>query len=579
MKNIFISALLAISSQAFGAYLNLQPLANQSVNGFCGAAHYSPNTSPNNTFLFGGLGVAGNASCTTDVNGFVTHVGAYNRLTFSNHARSFNFQSFQVNNATGGSLNLSVQSISNMDIWDAPGIDVVVATENFTVPANTTQTITLNGNHLKLKTAIINFSATNIAGVSFRNFSVEVLSSVGGNVSGLAAGEAVTLINNGSDNKTVSANGSFTFDTFLESGSSYSVTVGTNPPGKICSVTRGSGTVGVSNVTNVAVACAVPAPTVSSVSPTSGTTTGGTSITITGTNLTGATGITVGGAACTGVTITSATSATCSTPAGSAGTASILVTTGGGTNAANTLFTYVATPTVTAVSPTSGSTTGGTSITITGTNLTGATGITVGGSACSAFSVTNSTTATCTTPAGSAGTASVLVTTAGGTNAANTLFTYFLPIPIVSANGSATITGGNFLAAQFSSASRAPPTGKTFPYGVFEFTAQTTSGGTVSITITYPQALPTNTRYLKLINDAWADWTNLVSVSGNTVTYSVVDGGTGDSNSAVGLITDPFGPVIDVATDAAPIPTLSEWAMIFLASLMAMFAIFTTRRR
>ena len=90
----------------------------------------------------------------------------------------------------------------------------------------------------------------------------------------------------------------------------------------------------------------------------------------------------------------------------------------------------------------------------------------------------------------------------------------------------------------------------------------------MSITITYPQALPANTRYLKLINDAWVDWTNLVSVSGNTVTYSVVDGGTGDSNSAVGLITDPFGPVID---DASPIPTLSEWAMILMVGLMGIF--------
>lgn len=344
MKNIFIFALFAISSQAFGAYKNLQPLANQSVNGFCDFFNYSPNTSPTGNFLFAGLS-GGIAACRTDVDGFVRHANPYTRLSFSNSSRFFNFQSFQVNNATGGSLNLSVRSTSNLDIWDAPGIDVVVATENFTVPANTTQTITLNGNHLKLKTAIINFSATNIAGVSFRNFSVEVLSSVGGSVSGLAAGEAVTLINNGANNNTVSANGSFTFDTFLESGSSYSVTVGTNPPGKICSVTRGSGTVGVNNVTNIAVACvAVPAPTVSSVSPTSGTTTGGTSITITGTDFTGATAVRVGGSACTGYTVNSATSITCTTPAGTAGTASILVTTAGGTNAANTLFTYEVVP-------------------------------------------------------------------------------------------------------------------------------------------------------------------------------------------------------------------------------------------
>jgi hypothetical protein len=255
-----------------------------------------------------------------------------------------------------------------------------------------------------------------------------------------------------------------------------------------------------------------------------------------------------------------------------------VVTTPGGTNSANTLFTYaVPAPAVTSVSPASGSTLGGTSITITGTNLTGATSITVGGVAATNVTIVSSTTATLTTPAGSAGTASVVVTTPGGTNSANTLFSYFLPTPIVSANGSAVITGGNFIAAQFISASTPPPTGKTFPYGVFGFTAQTTAGGAVSISITYPQVLPANTRYLKLINGAWVDWTNMVSVSGSTVTYSVTDGGTGDSNPVSGLITDTFGPVIDI--DISQIPTLSEWAMILMASLMGMLAFVRMRRQ
>ena len=82
-------------------------------------------------------------------------------------------------------------------------------------------------------------------------------------------------------------------------------------------------------------------PTVASVSPNTGSTAGGTAITITGTDLTGATAITLRGAACTNVTVVSATSATCTTPAGTAGTASVVVTTPGGSSAANTLFTYV----------------------------------------------------------------------------------------------------------------------------------------------------------------------------------------------------------------------------------------------
>ena len=90
----------------------------------------------------------------------------------------------------------------------------------------------------------------------------------------------------------------------------------------------------------VIISPANPVPTVASVSPTTGSTAGGTAITITGTDLTGATAITVGGAACTNVTASS-TSATCTTPAGTAGTASVEVTTPGGTSSANTLFTYM----------------------------------------------------------------------------------------------------------------------------------------------------------------------------------------------------------------------------------------------
>ena len=94
-----------------------------------------------------------------------------------------------------------------------------------------------------------------------------------------------------------------------------------------------------------------PVATVSAVSPASGSTAGGTSITITGTGFAAGATVTVGGAACTNVNVVSATSITCTTPAGSAGTASVVVTAGGQSNAANTLFTYAA-PTTTTTAPT-----------------------------------------------------------------------------------------------------------------------------------------------------------------------------------------------------------------------------------
>ena len=79
---------------------------------------------------------------------------------------------------------------------------------------------------------------------------------IGGTVSGLNTGTSVTLLDNGGDSLTVTANGAFTFKTALASGAAYSVTVGTQPTGETCTVTNGSGTVGSANVTNVAVACA-----------------------------------------------------------------------------------------------------------------------------------------------------------------------------------------------------------------------------------------------------------------------------------------------------------------------------------
>ena len=186
------------------------------------------------------------------------------------------------------------------------------------------------------------------------------------------------------------------------------------------------------------------------------------------------------------------------------------------------------------------------------------------------------------TPVG-AGTATITATQAAvvGVNEQATQ-SYALTVLAVEAIGgpsfgTSLMSGGGFIAntGRFIAASNTPA-GKTFPYGVFEFTAQTTPGGTVTVTVTYPQALPSSARYLKLINGSWADWTTQVTVSGNTATYSITDNGTGDSNAAAGLITDPFGPVIDV--EVAQIPTLSEWALMFLASLMVIFAFVRVRR-
>jgi hypothetical protein len=83
-------------------------------------------------------------------------------------------------------------------------------------------------------------------------------------------------------------------------------------------------------------------PTVTAVSPSSGSAAGGTAVTITGTGFAGGATVTVGGAACTNVLVASATEISCTTPAGTAGTASVVVTSSGRSSVANTLFSYTA---------------------------------------------------------------------------------------------------------------------------------------------------------------------------------------------------------------------------------------------
>lgn len=92
---------------------------------------------------------------------------------------------------------------------------------------------------------------------------------IGGTVSGLPTGANVVLQNNGTDNLTVSANGSFTFSKSVEGEKTYAVTVLTQPAGATCTVTaNGSGKMDAdgTNVTNVAVTCVVTASLTGTVS-------------------------------------------------------------------------------------------------------------------------------------------------------------------------------------------------------------------------------------------------------------------------------------------------------------------------
>ena len=76
---------------------------------------------------------------------------------------------------------------------------------------------------------------------------------VGGTVT--VSGSGLVLQNEGGDDLPISASGTFTFDTRVISGTPYSVSVVTQPPGGFCSVANASGTVAAADVTNVTVTC------------------------------------------------------------------------------------------------------------------------------------------------------------------------------------------------------------------------------------------------------------------------------------------------------------------------------------
>jgi hypothetical protein len=226
---------------------------------------------------------------------------------------------------------------------------------------------------------------------------------------------------------------------------------------------------------------APPAPTISSVIPNSGPITGGTGVTITGTNLTGATAVTFGGTAATGVTVANATTITATTPAHAAGAVDVVVTNSSGIGTGTGAYTYVATPTVTSVIPNSGPITGGTGVTITGTNLTGATAVTFGGTAATGVTVVNATTITATTPAHAAGAVDVVVTTPGGIGTGTGAYTYVATPTVTTTSITSSVNPSNV--GQSVTFTGTVETGGGTATGTVTFKDGTTTLGTMPVSV------------------------------------------------------------------------------------------------
>jgi hypothetical protein len=149
----------------------------------------------------------------------------------------------------GASLTFTTNTTKAFSSSYASGSTYSVTVE--TQPAG--QTCALSSNASGTITSNITVTATCTTSATY---------TIGGTVSGLT-GTGLQLQDNGGNTLSVTANGSFTFSTKLPSGSTYDVTVSSQPTGQTCTPTNNTGTVGSSNVTSVVVTCSSATYTIS----------------------------------------------------------------------------------------------------------------------------------------------------------------------------------------------------------------------------------------------------------------------------------------------------------------------------
>ncbi|RFS46289.1 LPXTG cell wall anchor domain-containing protein [Micromonospora craniellae] len=344
------------------------------------------------------------------------------------------------------------------------------------------------------------------------------------------------------------------------------------PPGAVgpavVVVTSGGGTAAPLDYTYLADGSAA---NVTGLTPRSGPTAGGTTVTITGTGFTGATGVTFDGVPGTGFTVNPAGSTiTVVTPPNAAGPADVRLVFPAGTAVAPT-FTYLA-PTITSIVPDTGPVTGGTTVTITGTGLTGATGVNFGDTPGTNLVVNpNGTSLTVVTPPGQVGPVDVTVLIPGANATAPDGFTYVAGPPTTtsitpdegpqSGGQTVTITGTGFVPGGTSvTFDGAPATDVTVNPAGTSLTAVTPPGavGPAVVVVTSGGGTAAPLDYTYLADGSAANVTGLTPRSGPTaggttvtITGTGFTGATGvtfDGVPGTGFTVNPAGSTITVVT-------------------------------
>lgn len=255
------------------------------------------------------------------------------------------------------------------------------------------------------------------------------------------------------------------------------------------------------------------APSVLSVTPSSGRESGGFVATVEGSRFYGAPAVYFGGVPCTGVILESSIRLTCIIPSGNPGPVAVSVTNPDGqTGTRANAFTYNPTPTITGVIPSSVSVVGGTTISVLGTNFISGAVVRVGSNICTQ-TFASSIWINCIVPPGNAGPAQVNVINPDGQVASAGPYAFYYENPSLSqlSPNSGSIAGGNFITVY----GQGFTTGLTVKFGnipspncnfisINELSCQVptaTAAGTVSVTMSnsynnYVSTLPNAYTYL-----------------------------------------------------------------------------------
>ena len=265
------------------------------------------------------------------------------------------------------------------------------------------------------------------------------------------------------------------------------------------------------------------APTLASIAPNTGTTAGGTAVTLTGTNFVPGTTVTIDGVAATGITVVNATSITATTPAYASGALAkdVVVNNGVGNATLAGGFTYTASsPTLASIAPNSGATASGTAVTLTGTDFVPGTTVTIGGVAATGITVVSATSITATTPAYASGALAQDVVVNNGV-------------------GNATLAGGfTYTASSPTLASIAPNSGST--------------AGSTAVTLTGTDFVPGTTvtiggvaaTAITVVNSTSITATTPAYVSGALAKNVVVNNGVGNATLAGGFTYTAGSPTL-----------------------------------